>query len=294
MTQHRRQHPDLSQLGDRFSDEDRINSFSMDFNDSWGRNPAPAHLQDLLRSSIWPPVVTKECSQTGNRYVLTFRPSVTQPDSFDYIVMGFQAPSPALETSPEVERDYYGRWTLSTLDNISGPQSAARLRHLTSLQVAATVSTAAWNSYDPNGERVDEFMGWADKVLNQVILQMAIDRSVALRLRVEHEIIYSFVTRGKYHPGQLKRQWEEEETQGARKRARRELDRENLGGEMVAKDLAEIQQQSQEQTSSGESTRSSGATRGSSDSVGGSSTSGIDTSRKRRRTVGQKPQRYLD
>ena len=301
-TRYIRDHRHLSKFSKSFSDEERFISCLLNFNESHGRSPAPDRLQEVLRgihrtnrNEDALPVFTKECLQTGCRYSLTFRHSLTEPGLFDFVVQGCQRPEPMLEALPEAAQDTHpgGYWRLFPGEGQETVMRRNRRQHLCDLPHRTTFSRAAWQSHALGGASYDDFCDWAGKIFGQVILHMGIDRAVILNLRREWEIIHSYVRTGKYVPEQPKRQRDEEEVQEAGKRARVSKELRDPGDDMVEKIHADMERQRQEQEDgSASSRRTSTATQASSkDSPSDTASTGI--SRLRRKTAGQKPMRYM-
>ena len=294
-------------LEQKFDDEQRRESLYVNFNKASATGFVPKEFQAFLLARKTT-TAEKICPATKNRYTVTVRPSVRAPGKYDFCVKGYQPPNPALDVLPEPVRDdpHWGWYLADDGPAAMRPGTLAARTTLCLRSLDTTHKPALPKSAPPARKALfDDYALWADKILNDLILVMAMDRALVLKLRGEQQMIECVLGFDKFDlnvPAQLAIYKDNLRLEPELAKARIALSATSGGGEMAEKEMAmmvldaqdreEVEDSGDESWGSPKSGTSTGTTTPAGDTSG--TRAEVQERRPSRATKGKKPAKYRD
>ena len=244
-------------LSENFDDEDRSQSLYLNFNKAMATGFVPEELKPYLL--VHPNTTAeKRAPVTNTRYTLTVRPSVRAPGKYEYLVKGYQRPMPEFEIFPEAIKPEHQPWYLVPHGPAGLYIGSNALGSVYQFRGLTTKHTPALPKSPPPSKvaLLDQYAQWADKILKQLILVMAMDRSTVLKLRAEQqmlECVLGYDNYNKANAAELAKYKSNLRFGAALVEARKRLAVTGSGGEMAENEMASTMIASQDQEEQGDS-----------------------------------------
>ena len=200
----------------------------------------------------------KRAPVTNTRYTLTVRPSSRAPGKYEFLAKGYQRPMPEFEIFPEAIKPEHQPWYLVPHGPAGIYIGSNALLSVIRFRSLATKHTPALPKSPPPSkvDLLDQYAQWADKILDQLILVMAMDRSFVLKLRAEQqmlECVLGYDNYNKTNAAELAKHKFSLRFGPALEEARKRLAVTGSGGEMAENEMAYTMIASQDQEEQGDS-----------------------------------------